>query len=144
MQNLELRNVNNVFNKQDRKRKYSVFHDPINNNIIVFSPYGNCDIDSVCNGIANDVYFYLICELNTNKNLLVSWSQVSGTTSDYTLYYDMPNDVLKDKSYDEIFEYIKSMNIKRDFYGFKYVEVKNRVANKLTRIRSYLFNGKDK
>jgi len=36
MQDLELRNVNNIFNKQDKKRKYSVYHDPINNNIIVF------------------------------------------------------------------------------------------------------------
>lgn len=140
MEDLELRNVNNAFKKQDRKRKYSVYHDPINNNIIVFSPYDDCDIDSVCNGIANDTYFYLTCELNTNKNLLVDWSQVSGTTSDYTLYYDMPNDMLKDKSRKEIFDYIESMDIKYDFCGFKYVEVKNGVANKLTKIRSWLHN----
>jgi hypothetical protein len=138
---LELRNLNNVFYKQDKKRKYSVYHDPINNNLIVFSPYDDCDIDSVCNGICNDVYSYMINELNNNKNLLVGWSQVSGTTSDYRIYYDMPIDVLKDKSYKEIYEYLESLNIDYSaVFSFKYAEVKNGVAYKLDQIRKFKCN----
>lgn len=132
MKELELRNLNNIFYKKDRKKKYSVYHDPVNNNIILFSPYDDCDIESVCNGIRTSAYFYLIGILNTQKNVIVSWSQVSGTTSDYTIYYDMPVDSLKDKSYKEIWDYLYSLDIQSDIHSYKYTEVKNNIEYKIS------------
>ena len=76
------------------------------------------------------MYLHLIEVLNTYENVLVSWSQVSGTTSDYTIYYDMPVSELKDKSYKEIWEYISGLGIKR-VGGYKYTEVRDGVEYKL-------------
>ncbi|HEY8805253.1 MAG TPA: hypothetical protein VIM42_09165 [Clostridium sp.] len=128
---LYLRNLKHELYKMDNKRKYSVFHEPDNNNLIVFSPYDDCDIDSVCGSIRDEIYGYLINVLNTQENVLVSWSQVSGTTSDYTIYYDMPNDELKNKSYKEIGDYLKKMNVKYEEYGFKYMEARDNIASKI-------------
>ena len=72
MKELELRNLNNVFYKKDRKKKYSVYHDPVNSNIILFSPFDDCDIDSVCNGIRTSAYFYLISVLSMQQNIIAS------------------------------------------------------------------------
>jgi hypothetical protein len=124
MKELYLRNCNNVYYKKDNKRKYSVYHDPINNNLIVFSPFDDCDIDSVCGAIRDSAYQYLINELNTKKNIIVSWSEVSGTTSDYTIYYNMDIDTLKEKSHDEILNIVyNSIANKNDCIGYKYTKV---------------------
>jgi len=88
MKKLYLRGCKNLYYKLDKKRKYTVYHDPINNNLIVFSPYNDCTVDSVCGAISENPYLYLINELNMRRNIIVSWSEVSGTTSDYTIYYD--------------------------------------------------------
>jgi hypothetical protein len=129
MKKLILRNLNNIFYKQDRNRKYSVHYDPINNNIILFSPHDDCTIDSVCNSIRESIYSYLINILNTQKNIIVSWSQVSGTSSDYTIYYDIPIDSLKNKTYKEILSYLCDLNIQPNFQGYKYTEVKDNIKN---------------
>ena len=104
MKKLYLRGCKNTYYKQDKKRKYTVYHDPINNNLIVFIPYDDCTVDSVCDSIRNEAYLYLINELNINKNIVVSWSQITGTTSGYAIYYNMDVDVLKVKSQKEILE----------------------------------------
>jgi hypothetical protein len=122
---LELKNLKNTFYKQDGNRKYSVYHDPINHNLIVFSPYDNdTDIESVCNSIRNSAYNYLTDSLNEGNNLLVHWSQVEGTTSDYTIYYDFDITTIKNKTYKEIIKLLSQIkNI-----PLKYTEVKNGIA----------------
>jgi hypothetical protein len=128
---LELRGLISSFYKMNKRaKKYCVYHQPLNNNLIVFSPYDDCDVNSVCDSIRDSMYFHLIEVLNTWKNVLVSWSQVSGTTSDYTIYYDMPVNELKSKSYKEIWEYINGLNIKY-VGGYKYTEVRDGIEYKL-------------
>jgi hypothetical protein len=131
MQNLELRDVCGVFYKQDKARKYSVYYDGESNNIILFSPYEDCTIDSVCNGISKEAYSYLVKELNSNRRLLVDWSQISGTTSDYTLFYDFPNESLRSKTYKDISNYIKDLRIDYGSCAFKYIEVRNGIPKKI-------------
>lgn len=131
MSDLYLRNCKNVFIKKDKKRKYSVYHEPNMNNLIVFSPYDDCTIDSVCDSIGELAYAYLINLLNNQKDLVVLWSQVSGTTSDYTIYYGLPVDELKDKSYKEILYYIFDLDVESDVRNYKYTEVKDNVETKL-------------
>jgi len=134
MKKLYLRACKNTYFKQDKKRKYTVYHDPINNNLIVFSPYDDCTVDSVCDSIRDEAYLYLINELNINKNIVVSWSQITGTTSDYTIYYDMDVDMLKGKSHKEILTISNNgININSgECCGYKYTQVKDGKENKIT------------
>jgi len=129
MKELELRNLENTFYKQDKNRKYSVYLDSINSNLIVFSPYDDCDIDSICCGINNQAYSHLIKTLNNNRNLVVSWSQVSGTTSDYTIYYNQNVSELKTKAYKEILNLIYTGVNYNNCCGMKYQQVQNNVAS---------------
>jgi len=134
MKKLYLRACKNTYFKQDKKRKYTVYHDPINNNLIVFSPYDDCTVDSVCDSIRDEAYLYLINELNINKNIVVSWSQITGTTSDYTIYYDMDVDMLKGKSHKEILT-ISNNGINTNSgkcCGYKYTQVKYGKEDKIT------------
>ena len=108
MKKLYLRGCKNTYYKLDKKRKYTVYHNTINNNLIVFSPYDNCTVDSVCGSIRDEAYLYLINELNINKNIVVSWSQITGTTSDYIIYYNMDVDMLKSKLHKEILTIINN------------------------------------
>jgi hypothetical protein len=130
MKTLELRHLTIPFHKMNKGKKYCVYHQPVNNNLIIFSPYDDCNVDSVCDGIRNSMYLYLIEKFNTYENVLVHWSQVSGTTSDYTIYYDMPVNELKTKSYKEILEYIKRLGIDHIF-AYKYQEVRDGIAYKI-------------
>jgi hypothetical protein len=128
MKTLELRGLQNTYTKVNNYKK-EVFHDSINNNLIVFDPCDkSTDTDSICNGIRNKAYLYLINELNTNKNLVVYWSQIEGTTSDYTIYYDLTPDLLIDKTYRAI---SKILSEQPNICGYKYVRVQNGEAFKL-------------
>jgi len=134
MKKLYLRGCKNTYYKLDKKRKYTVYHDPINNNLIIFSPYNDCTVDSVCGSIRDEAYLYLINELNINKNIVASWSQIAGTTSDYIIYYDMDVDMLKGKSHKEILTIINNnLNINSgDCCGYKYIQVKDGKEDKIT------------
>ena len=133
MKELYLRACKNTYHKLDNKRKYTVYYDPINNNLIVFSPYDNCTVESVCGSIRDEAYLYLINELSMNKNVVVSWSQITGTTSDYIIYYDMNVDILKDKSHKEILSIINnSINTNSgECCGYKYTQVKDGKEDKI-------------
>ena len=91
------------------KEHFEVYGEPINNNVIIanyssllndegYSEFPKDILKSVSNGTTEFPYKYLIDTLNNNKNILVYWSKIYGTTSDYDIYYD----ALKDKPYDEI------------------------------------------
>jgi len=133
MKELYLRACKNTYYKLDKKRKYTVYYDTINNNLIVFSSYDNCTVDSVCGSIRDEAYLYLINELNINKNIVVSWSQITGTTSDYIIYYDMNVDMLKEKSHKEILTIINN-NVNTnsgECCGYKYTQVKDGKEDKI-------------
>jgi hypothetical protein len=118
---LYLRNLNNCFYKLDKNRKYSVYHDPINNNIILFSPMDDCTIESVCNAtVSPGAYEYLINLLNTENNIIVFWSQIDGTTSDYSIYFGYDINTLKDLSYKEILNMLPENDICYKFLLYKY------------------------
>jgi hypothetical protein len=76
------------------------------------------------------MYLYLIETLNTKENVLVWWSQVQGTTSDYTIYYDMPVNELKNKKHKEIVNYLDGLNYKKQ-YSYKYTEVKDGIEYRI-------------
>lgn len=66
--------------------------------------------------------------LNTNKNVLVYWSQAEGTTSDYTIYYDSDNEALIDEEID-ISKVLETIN--NDCTGYKFCEVRDKYQSKI-------------
>jgi hypothetical protein len=69
-----------------------------NNNLILFDSDSSEDAVSVFNCTRDSMYLYLINALNINKNIIVYWSKIPGTTSDYIIFYDVNTDIIKNKS----------------------------------------------
>ena len=104
------------------------FYNSDNNNMILFDTNDSDEItvESICNStVSYGAYEYLIDVLNNNKDILVYWSQVEGTTSDYTIYYNSDNESLIDETL-ELPEALKVDN----FTSYKFNEVKNRKQTK--------------
>lgn len=107
------------------------FYNVDNNNLILFDT-SDCDeitVKSICNSTVNKgSYEYLTNILNTNKNVLVYWSQVEGTTSDYTIYYDSDNESLID---DKIAVSKLLETINNDCVCYKFCEVRKKYRSKI-------------
>lgn len=119
---LQLRNLFATYEKVNRGSKNEVYYSSHMNNYIVFSPFHNCTTESICNAISSEAYDYLMKTLNTSRNVIVLWSQVEGTTSDYTIYIDAAQDVTSTgfKSIMDILSHKKGESI-----GLKYSIVKD-------------------
>lgn len=107
------------------------FYNVDNNNLILFDT-SDCDeitVESICNSTVNKgSYEYLTNILNTNKNVLVYWSQVEGTTSDYTIYYDSDNEALIDDEID-VSKLLETIN--NDCVCYKFCEVRKKYRSKI-------------
>lgn len=108
----------------------ATYYDPINKNTIYLEKYiydgEKCDdITKVINATSNIPYDYLMKELRNNNGISVFWSQLYGTTSDYTIVYDrFGSDCLYDKYYvDELLN---------KHGGYKYNYIKYGRINKIT------------
>lgn len=125
LETLELRNLNNVYYKINKSIRKEMFYDSINNNLIIFVPLDeSIDTESICNGISFDMYNYLINELNNNKNLVVCWSQIEFTTSDYTIYYDFEPRIIKEvKNYSKLLKMLQNETLEHN--SMKYNAVKD-------------------
>lgn len=72
--------------KEDR---YCIYYSNITNVAIVAVNYCPREkIDDVFNGISKEAYEQLISFMNTRDNLIIYWTKVESTTSDYTIYCD--------------------------------------------------------
>ena len=72
--------------KEDR---YHIYYNKERNTIIFAVNYCPTEkIDDVFNRISVKAYRELIDYMNTNDNLIIYWTKVEGTTSDYTIYCD--------------------------------------------------------
>ena len=103
----------------------ATYHDEKRNNTLYLSEirYEGEEIEDitvVINAISNEAYMYLINVLNTNENVFVHWSQVYGTTSDYTIDYDGCNEETLRELLDKV-------------SGFKYTYIKDGEIYKIQR-----------
>lgn len=72
--------------KEDR---YCIYHNKEHNVTILAIPYWKSEsVEDVFNHISEDRFFPLIKFMNKNDNLIIKWTKVLGTTSDYTIYCD--------------------------------------------------------
>ena len=106
--------------KEDR---YHIYYNE-EKNVAIFAlnicPTEN--IEDVFNAITNSAYEQLIDFMNTNNNLIVYWTKVEGTTSDYTIYCDC--DYEDDWNIVDLYEYLLCMREGEDSH-FKYNIVKD-------------------
>lgn len=122
---LYLNGLYGTYIKVNREKRYDVYYNKYNNNTIVFDPIDKCcNTESIANGIGGKRYMYLIDTLNENEGLVVHWSQVEGTTSDYDIYYNVDLGEYERKSYSRIVN-ILYRSFKPSFSGMKYNEVIN-------------------
>jgi hypothetical protein len=130
---LGLRNLDYELELFNSRRQFAVYKNDEHNNIIIYSYDKGCSVDSVSGAIRDKAYDHLINVLNTENNILVDWSQVEGTTSDYSLYYDIDYDeVLKQTTDKTIDKYLESLIKENNAPHYKYRKILNGVMDKLT------------
>lgn len=130
---LGLRGTDYEFVKTNSGKRKEVFHCEETNNTLVFLPYDkSCDRRSICNGIMDDRYFPLIDFLNTEKNLVVCWSQVEGTSSDYTVYKNVNLSDEELRSVNKINKHLEGTVKEIPEHQWKYNIVENGILSKLT------------
>lgn len=107
------------------KKGENLYYNEFDNILVVFRPcYIGCTVANICNAtVPKDVYNYLINILNTKKNLVVEWSQIEGTTSDYNIYYGLNAEKLIAKGYDGIIKELESIGNIVDKLRYKYNEI---------------------
>ena len=85
---LYLKGLNYALNLIKEDRYHIYYNEERNVAIFAVSYYPKEKIDDVFNGISVEAYERLIGFMNANNNLIVYWTKVEGTTSDYTIYCD--------------------------------------------------------
>ena len=71
------------------------YYDWEKNNVIMFTYTSNYNVEEnsdkyllqIVNGIRDSAYWYLINTLNNNTGLIVEWSAIPATTSDYKIIH---------------------------------------------------------
>lgn len=106
------------------------YYNAETNNMLLFDT-SDCDeitVESICNcTVSEGAYEHLIDILNNNKNILVCWSQVEGTTSDYTIYYDIDNELLiNDETDIDV-----ALEVNEGDRWYKFNEVRNKTRQKI-------------
>jgi hypothetical protein len=121
MKTLDLRNLFATYDKVNNGTRNEVYYSSHTNNYIVFTPYDDCTTKSICNAIDDEPYNYLMHVLNTSNNVIVHWSQVQGTTSDYTIYLNAAQDVEK-PTHKKIVDYLKHMVTQGNSMKYNFVK----------------------
>ena len=130
-EDLILRNLRGYYLQKNKGVRYQVYYDNTKNNIVLLIPADkDVDPEDIVNGISNAAYDYLINTLNDNDDLVVCWSAVSGTTSDYTIYYNACTKELSNKTYKEILKYLHTISGECK-NTMKYNEVKNKIMTSI-------------
>ena len=116
---LKLRNLNSEFDFYNSKQTKYYYDNTKNNWLIVNMLDSSVNEDDIYNGIRNETYNYVINKMNTESNMLVVWSAIDGTTSDYTIYLNCDFD--EEMCVEEIEDDLR--NKYELICGYKYQEV---------------------
>lgn len=131
---INLQYAQHTFVKMNRGNRYEVYYDKKNNNLIVFTPYhkGETSID-IGNATVTIPYSYLMKRLNKDKNLIVHWSKVEGTTSDYTIFEGLNPEEYKSLGYRKLIALLDTLIVEtgNNYVPYKYTLHKNKRLAKL-------------
>lgn len=127
---LNLRNLSNTYWAFTTDVRNEVYYDDTTNNFILFNPLDDeCELETIVNSIRPSAYDYLIDTLNTKTNVAVVWSQIEGTTSDYTIYHNVELDHKEHDSFDKIYDVLRATVKENNAVGYKYTEVIDGIEN---------------
>lgn len=84
MHYMTLKGLEYELDKVGTGKKYTKWYNTKMNNLIISIPTDSPD--STFNAISDAPYFRLMEYLNHHRNVVVLWSQVEGTTSDYIIF----------------------------------------------------------
>ena len=115
---------------------YCVYVDERRNNVVALAylsdeweapAFSNAEeqamvVQSITGGIMDGAYDYLVGILNSHKNVLVHWTQIPCTTSDYVIYHGFGNgDAAKSGvKYSDVKDFVSKV---RHTLTMKYVEI---------------------
>lgn len=119
-------NDDKPFIKTNKDRVREIYYSSYFNSLIVFEPMNEAvdDIGGIINGLPKEYFNWLMDKLPTESNLVVHWTQLEGTTSDFVIYYDLNPSNLELTNFNSVKNVLK----KYDSIPYKYVEVKNGIA----------------
>lgn len=127
LESVALNGLKSEFSYRGLSVKKDLFYDEESNNLFLFSTYGDCDIEGIVNSIKGERYDYLINTLNNNKNLIIDWFKLEGTTSDYIIYHGLDSEFIEGSFCPETLSMnLRDLQTKESGYGnYKYQEYKN-------------------
>lgn len=127
LNNISLNGLSNEFNYHGLGVKKDLFYEEENGHLFLFSTYGDCGIEDIINGIREDRYEYLINTLNNNKNLIIDWAALEGSTSDYIIYHGFDTEFIEETFCPEMLshELIKLRTDESGYKNYKYQEYKD-------------------
>jgi len=118
---------------------FATLRDEKSKNVIMLTRYdmSKTDLDSmdilteISGAIPNQNYDYLIDTLNNNTGLVVEWSQVDGTTSDYRILHDI--DISDNDKYKDVIKKVSNVykQDNNEISSYKYTEYKNGIIAKV-------------
>jgi hypothetical protein len=127
-----LNKVAGNFKRMNRAMRNTVYYNQDTNNLLLITPIllgtepgDEMTVLNVLNFTVEPSYSYLANVLNTERDLLIDWSQCPGTTSDYTIIYGQQPELLKDQGYHRINRLIKSIYAKHEPLHYKFTQFKD-------------------
>lgn len=140
MENLKLKGIKNNFEFKGEGNGESIYFCSESSNTIIFKSYDkDCNIQTITSGIAKDAYKYLSNVLNSNDSIIVYWSQVSNTTSDYTIYFNVTLHQLPYELSNSLYSMLDDLVTGKRKTTYKYTEVKKGIENAIDFKRNILF-----
>lgn len=126
---LGLINLKGTYKKVNDDEK-EIYYNEESDNLIVFNPIDDENTEDVCNSISDENYNYLIRFLNNNKHVVVYWSKVEGTTSDYIIFENTRYFNLKGLDFEEVEDSLLDSIVGGEI-SYKYIVINNGIASKI-------------
>lgn len=107
---INISGVDNSFKRSNNAKRKQMYYDTINNNLLVFCPYGKrINNESIIKGTSPTALDYLVKFLNANKDLVVIWSKAENAGSEYTIYTKQDSGTLKDMKVNDVEAKVKGI-----------------------------------
>ncbi|KRF31947.1 hypothetical protein [Paenibacillus sp. Soil787] len=117
------------FFKGNSGKVRETYYSPERNNLIVFKPCDKgIDTNSIINCTMEQPFNYLMNALDHERNIVVVWSQVEGTTSDFQIHYGQNVQEMDIKNHRACLKLLGTPSTIR----YKYTMIKNAVAYQIT------------
>ncbi|WP_281976066.1 hypothetical protein [Halobacillus litoralis] len=108
-----------------------VFYNEDMNNLMVFDPHRDSNVDEVLGYTAEEHYDFLMDKLNFEQGIIVEWYKCEDATSDYNIHYGLD---VKSIAFKPFYEILKVLEESRGSItlSFKFNEIKDGVITPIS------------